>query len=248
MRKLMIYLGFDPRERAAYDVARASILRHCPKIPGELSVQVVPLKLANLQEEKLLTRPHERRDDGRLWCPISKAPMSTEFAFSRFCVPFLRTNGLAVYMDCDVIVKDDIRKLFDLADPKYAVQVVKHDLPEKSFPVQGGFKMDGQRQTIYPRKNWSSVVLWNLEHPAHTGLRDKERDILNRLPGVDLHGFCWLKDEEIGALPREWNVLVGVQAIPADPKVLHFTLGGPWLPGWTGSPHDKLWLEEKNRA
>src|SRR5438477_567623 len=103
----------------------------------------------------------ERRE-GKLWCPISQAPMTTEFAISRFCVPFIQTDGWALFVDCDALCLADISKLFALADARFAVQVVKH-------AQQGGasVKMDGQAQTFYARKNWSSVILWNCSHPAH---------------------------------------------------------------------------------
>lgn len=102
-------------------------------------------------------------------------------------------------------------------------------------------KMDGQAQTSYPKKNWSSVVLWNVDHPANKRL--SLVDVQERR-GFDLHQFYWLADSEIGELPREWNWLVGVQPKPAAPKIAHFTLGGPFLRSWAGAEHDETWLRE----
>lgn len=159
--------------------------------------------------------------------------MATEFAISRFCVPFLQKSGWALFVDCDIVCLDDIENLFALADPQYAVMVVKHN--QESGAVT---KMDGQVQTYYSRKNWSSVMLFNCGHPSHQNLT---LEALNTWPGRDLHAFKWLKDDEIGALPTEWNWLVGVQEQPHKPKIAHFTLGGPWLKNWKPQLFDSIW-------
>lgn len=161
--------------------------------------------------------------------------MATEFAISRFCVPFLQTSGWALFVDCDVLCLADIGELFALADDRYAVMVVKHD----HQPTEAT-KMDGQVQTGYPRKNWSSVVLWNCAHEGHFRLT-KER--LNRWPGRDLHAFKWLEDEQIGALPEAWNHLVGISQ--GEANMLHYTNGGPFLENWQGGPLDTVWLKEQ---
>lgn len=229
--KRTIYIGYDPREHIAYDVARHSILsRTDPKI-----THVIPLELKSLSN--ILTRPIERKD-GKLWCPISEAPMATEFAISRFSIPLLRKNGWALFVDCDVVCLTDIAELFALADNKYAVMVVKHN--QQSGPET---KMDGQVQTYYSRKNWSSVVLWNCEHPANKALTG---EVLNTWPGRDLHAFKWLRDEDIGELDCRWNSLVGVNDIdPAKVGILHYTLGGPWFKDWPGGPLDEIWNTER---
>jgi hypothetical protein len=223
----LIFVGFDPRERAAYAVAKASLIRH-----ASVPLTIKPIRLDKMAKRGLLVRPVERRD-GRLWCPISLAPMATEFAISRFCVPFLCQRGWALFVDCDILCQADIAELFALADKRYAVMVVKHR--QESGPDT---KMDNQAQVYYARKNWSSVVLWNCRHPANLKLTT---EALNTWPGRDLHAFKWLADDEIGELPAEWNHLVGVN--PSSPaKLLHYTLGGPWLPNWQGGPLDDLWL------
>lgn len=239
--KYRIYLGYDSREHIAFDVARHSILsRTNPK-----EVQIRPLELPHLQAW-LGSRPIEHRD-GKLWCPISEAPMATEFAISRFVVPFLQDKGWAVFADCDIVCLADIRELFALADPKYAVMVVKHR--PREVPTT---KMDGQENQPYPKKLWSSVVLWNCEHPAHKNLT---LEALCGWPGRDLHAFKWLKGEEIGELPPTWNYLVGLDQFYVfgdnhltKPRIAHFTLGGPWLGGSNGPEWDALWLSEVKAA
>jgi len=225
--KMKIFLGWDSREANAYDVARYSII-HNSKYPD---IRVIPIELKNLGE--LLTRPIERRE-GKLWCPISQAYMATEFAISRFCVPFLAKKGWALFADADIVCQADIQKLFALRDKKYAVMVVKHK-QETGTAV----KMDGQVQTYYSRKNWSSVVLWNCDHPSNQKLT---AEMLNTLPGRDLHAFCWLADDEIGELPREWNYLVGIDTYPiSTAKIIHYTLGGPWFTEWSWHEADIYW-------
>lgn len=223
-----VYIGWDPREVRAWNTAAASI-----HAKASAPTSITPLKLDRLEAQGLLRRPHETIH-GQLYDVLSDAPMATEFAISRFLTPLLAQEGWALFMDCDMLVLADIAELFRLVDDRYAVMCVKHDhQPAETV------KMDAQIQTAYPRKNWSSVLLFNCEHPANRALT---LTVLNTRPGRDLHRFCWLRDEEIGALPSEWNWLVGVQPKPAAPKIAHFTLGGPYLPGWRPAEHDDLWL------
>jgi hypothetical protein len=223
---MKVFIGFDPREQAAYEVAESSLRFH------RWDVEVVPLRLDRLAACGLLRRPMDAR--GQLYDLPSNAPCATEFAISRFLVPILCQSGWALFVDCDVVFLGDVAELFALADPSKAVMVVKHP------PIAaGGTKMDGQAQVAYARKNWSSVMLFNCDHPANRRLSLQD---VNDRPGRDLHAFYWLHDDEIGALPVAWNWLVNVAPRPAEPKIAHFTLGGPFTPGWRGAEHDDLWL------
>ncbi len=226
---MQIFIGHDPREEQAYEVARDTLVKRT-KFP----LNIIPLRLEHLS---MLKRPIEMKD-GKMWDPISQAPMSTEFAISRFCVPFLEDEGWALFCDCDIICWEDIRNLFELADGKYAVQVVKHEQKQSTET-----KMDGQIQTYYARKNWSSVVLWNCSHPANKGLTELR---LNQWPGRDLHAFKWLDDSEIGELPQKWNWLIDVtEGEPKREGIWHYTLGLPFFYDeveW--DEYDKIWQEE----
>jgi hypothetical protein len=235
---LTVFIGYDLREPEAYAVAEHS-LRSRASVP----VNVVPLKLGEPPVSSWLDRPIERRG-GQMWCPISAAPMATEFAISRFGVVWSESvtgEGWSLFCDCDVLFRADVAELFALADDRFAVMCVKH---EQKVEV-GAVKMDGQQQTSYGRKNWSSVMLVNADHPGNRRLTHR---MLNTLPGRDLHRFCWLADDEIGALPGEWNHLVGVNdaAGMEGAKLLHLTLGGPWFDGWASGPADALWLAERD--
>jgi lipopolysaccharide biosynthesis glycosyltransferase len=222
---LRVFIGYDPREKAAFEVAENSLRAH------RWDAATIPLRLDRLASSGLLRRSMDAR--GQLYDLPSNAPCSTEFAISRFLVPILCQSGWALCVDCDVVFLGDVAELFALADPTKAVMVVKHQ------QAGGGMKMDGQVQTHYARKNWSSVVLWNCDHPANRRLSLQD---VNERPGRDLHAFYWLADSEIGELPGKWNWLVGVQPMPADAKIAHFTLGGPFTPGWQGAEHDEIWL------
>lgn len=223
-----VLIGYDAREAEAYRVAERSLRA------SSRGVNVMPLDAERLAAYGLLRRPQDRREG--TYDIVSNAPQATDFAISRFLVPHLCQKGWALFVDADVVFLADVRDLFDLADPFKAVMVVKHN------QTGNGTKMDGQVQTTYPRKNWSSVVLWNCEHPANRRLSLQD---VNERPGRDLHAFYWLADSEIGDLPMDWNWLVGVEEMPVSPRIAHFTLGGPWLPGWKRAKHDEIWEEAR---
>lgn len=221
----------DPAETEAYRVAESSLRRH-----ASIPVEVTPLCADQLRMQGLLRRPVDAR--GGMYDIHSQSEQSTEFAISRFLVPLLAQTGFALFVDCDVVFLADVAELNWLADESKAVQVVKHQ-----FEPMTGRKMMGKVQTVYPRKGWSSVCLWNCSHPANQRLT---LDAINHWPGRELHAFSWLHDSEIGALPAGWNWLVNQQQRPAELKIAHFTAGAPFIPGWPGATHDDIWLNEAN--
>lgn len=219
---MKVFVGYDPREDIAYQVCKHSILKR------NKDIIVKPL----IQKEL--------RDQGYYDRPVDKLA-STEFTFTRFLVPELcNFNGWAVFMDCDMILQTDIAELFAQADDRYAVMCVHHDYTPKE-----GIKMDGKAQTVYPRKNWSSVMLFNCGHPSNQNLNV---ELINdeKTTGKYLHRFSWLKDEEIGILNPEWNWLVGWYNEPADgtPKLLHYTEGGPWFENYRTCEYHQEWKQE----
>ena len=222
---MKIWMGYDERERVAFDMAQRMLRRY--------DLEATPLEIERLAASGLLRRTVDRR--GQLYDLPSNAPCATDFAASRFLTPILAQTGWALFVDCDVAFLADPRQILFEADARYAVHVVKHNNGHKA-----GMKMDGQAQTLYPRKNWSSVMLFNCDHPANRRLTLAD---INERPGRDLHAFYWLADDEIGELSPEWNWLVGVQPKPETPKIAHFTLGGPWLRDWPGAEYDELWRE-----
>jgi hypothetical protein len=226
---LKVYIGWDNREADAYKVAADSITRR-----SSIPTSITALNAQRLYDNGIVRRPTDTR--GGRYDILSNAPASTEFAITRFATPFLAQSGWALFVDCDIVCLADIAELLYLADPKYAVMCVKHN-----FDNLTGSKMDGQVQTSYPRKLWSSVMLFNCDHPANSRLSLHD---LNERPGRWLHGFGWLHDSEIGELPHEYNWLVGLQPRPAQAKIAHFTLGTPNLAGVKDHPDHVIWWEE----
>lgn len=223
---MRVYIGYDSHETAAYAVAMDSLRRLSPTVP------ITTLDHERLRRSGLLTRT-VYRDNNRRFDAASEAPVSTEFAISRFITPILAQSGYALFTDCDVVFMRDVEDIMQHVDGSKAVYVVKHN--HKPSTVT---KMGGHFQTTYDRKNWSSVMLFDCDHPANSRLTLFD---LNNRTGRDLHQFYWLADEEIGELPSEWNWLVGEQPKPDYPAIAHFTLGGPWINGWKPREHDELW-------
>lgn len=221
---LKIYVGYDSREDIAWRVCRYSLLRHAV---GEISVS--PLKQPALRELGLYRRPADKT-------------ASTEFSLTRFLTPFLAaTDGWSMFVDCDFLFTGDITALIGRLDPTKAVYVVQHE-----YTPQQTVKMDGKTQTQYPRKNWSSMMLFNGRHPDVKALTP---DVVNTSEPAHLHRFNWIKnDDDIGSLDREWNFLVGEYEAPDQaPSAIHYTNGGPWFPNWTHVDYGSLWISERDK-
>lgn len=236
--KQTIWVGWDPREAAAFAVARHSARRLLTA-----PIPVFGLVLDNLIGAGLYSRPMEWRDgyagNRIMWDLISQAPMSTQHACARFLVPHLAGSGWALFIDGDVLLRGNLARLFDELDPDMAVCCVKH-----THVAEYEQKMDGQVQTRYHRKNWSSVMAFNCDHPSNKKLTV---EAVNVVPGRRLHRFFWLKDHEIGELDQSWNFLVGHTDPAVDPKLVHFTDGCPDMPGYEDVPFAEEWRAERAR-
>ena len=221
---MKIFIGWDSREEDAYKVCVHTIKKHASK-----DVEIVPLKREELIKEGLYTR-----DEG--------GNVSTEFAYTRFFTPYLTDyKGWALFIDCDFLFTRDVAELFSLADPQYAVMCVQHD-----YTPSAAIKMDGQKQVAYPRKNWSSCVLWNCGHPANAIITPS---IVNTETGAFLHRFQWLPDNLIGELPLEWNWLEGEYEKPDEiPAVIHYTNGGAWFKECQDVDYAQEWLDALQEA
>lgn len=229
-----VFVGWDPDQMRACRIAQDSLHAHAPS-----RHDVHPLALGPLISSGLYRRPtmYPTLAKPGYYDEISQAPMSTGHAIARFLVPALcEYQGWALFTDGDVLFRRDVAELFALADDSKAVQVVQHqyDPPEHA-------KMEGQTQTRYHRKNWSSVMLFNCGHPANRALTV---ELVNTVPGRDLHRFCWLDDSQIGALPAEWNWLVGHSDPSIDPALVHFTEGEPSMPGYEHVAYSDEWYRQ----
>jgi lipopolysaccharide biosynthesis glycosyltransferase len=214
---IRVFIGYDPIEAVGYNVLQHSIQDRCSR-----PVAITPIRLSHLAGT--FTR---NRD------PLQ----STDFSFSRFLTPRLCAyQDWAVFMDCDALALDDLGKLWDLRDDRYAVQVVKHDhRPSETT------KFLGRTQTTYGKKNWSSVMLFN--NPRCSALTP---DYVNTATGLELHQFKWLaNDDLIGELPSRWNHLVGYSAPRPDAALVHFTSGGPYFDAYKNCEYSAEWFRER---
>jgi len=216
---IRVFIGFDPREAVAY-----SVLAHSICARSSRPVAIAPLMLSQLSG--LLTR--ERH-------PLQ----STDFSFSRFLTPYLSGyEGWSLFVDCDMLVLEDICELWKLRDERCAVMVVKHHhVPRETA------KFLGEPQTAYEKKNWSSVMLFN-----NARCRALTPEYVNRASGLELHQFKWLQDDAlIGSLPQRWNHLVGYDAPRTDAALVHYTLGGPYFDAYGDCEYSAQWRAERER-
>tara|TARA_Y100000746_G_scaffold198918_1_gene182443 strand:+ start:271 stop:975 length:705 start_codon:yes stop_codon:yes gene_type:complete len=223
MSNLNIYIGYDSKEDIAYRVCKYSILKR-----SNTNLKVTSLKLYELITNKMYSRNID---------PLA----STEFTYSRFLVPALnKYKGWAIFCDCDFIFFEDVSKILENIDNSKAVYCVQHDYTPKEK-----HKMDGQKQTIYPRKNWSSFILFNCSHPSNKKL---SIDLVNSETGSFLHQFKWLKDSEIGSLDERWNWLEGWTSNHNNKKpfAVHYTRGGPWFDEWQDVEFANEWISERD--
>jgi lipopolysaccharide biosynthesis glycosyltransferase len=212
-----IFIGYDSKVKIAYHVLAESILRN-----SSTPVTISPINLSNLKN--IYTRKQD---------PLA----STEFSFSRFLVPHLMNyNGWAIFMDSDMVMLSDITKLWNLRNEKYAVQVCKHDYTPSSKN-----KFLGNNQTIYAKKNWSSLMLMDCSK-----CKTLTPEYVNTRSGLELHQFKWLDENLIGSIPFEWNWLVGEYPYKKEVHNIHFTEGGPYFKNYKNTEYANEWFNIYN--
>lgn len=236
---LHVFVGWDPRENEAYEVCRHSIIRHSSE-----PVVVTPLKRASLEASGSYWRKHEVRD-GQRYDLTDGRPFSTEFSFTRFLVPHVaRTNNLhgrVAFVDCDFMFLDDIAFLFDEAEHQDAdLCVVKHN-----YVPAAQRKMDNCVQEPYNRKLWSSLMIFN---PWSASALRLTPDFVNSATGATLHQLQWIDDDRIGTLSERWNWIPDVSpttgATQDEIGAVHWTEGGPCLPGYENVPYAEEYRKE----
>ncbi len=228
MPKLNVYIGWDEREQEAYDACVNSIYSNS----GD-NIECHPLKLHELQEKRFIFRERFFENE----------TVSTGFAFTRFLVPLLNAyEGWAIFVDCDFIFTEDINNLFNLAEDRYSVMCVQHDYTPKQE-----IKMDGCKQTVFPRKNWSSLMLFNC---SHHDCKFLTADSVSVQPPAWLHQMKWTTDDAIGELDKTWNWLVGeyddeMASLNGPPSAIHYTNGGPWFEDYKNVPYAEEYYKYK---
>jgi len=203
-----VFIGYDPTQHISFEVLRYSLEKHATE----------PIDVQPIDAEKLT-------DFSRPGDPLA----STPFTYTRFLAPYLMGyQGIALFMDSDMLALGDISELFHLPMDGLALRVRQHD-----YNPTDTVKMGGKTQTQYPRKNWSSLMLMNCaELTAWT------KEAVETQSGAWLHRFEPIPDEMVGDLSPEWNVL---DHMTGPTKLLHYTSGGPWLPGCEDADHADLW-------
>ena len=219
MEPIDIVVGFDQREAVAHHVFCQSVLEKASR-----TVRFLPLARDSLSSYQ------EMHSDG-----------SNAFTYSRFLCPYLmKFSGYAIYADGDMVCNADITELWNLRDPNKAVQVVKHDYLTKTNE-----KYLGNKNENYPKKNWSSVIIWNCQHPRNRLLTP---EFIGSSTGAFLHRFEWLEDSEIGEIPIDWNWLATEYEINSKAKLIHYTLGTPCFSEYREADSAEVWHEAFNRT
>ena len=217
---IKVFIGFDKVESVAWHTMASSIMRR-----SSSPVAIIPVYVANFK--KFFNRPRDPKQ-------------SNEFSFTRFLVPYLCDyQGYGIYFDCDMMLRTDIAEIFTAVDkdPGKAAYVVKHN-----YEPRDGIKFLNTVQYKYPRKNWSSVVLWNCGHEANRKLTP---EYVETASPMELHRFQWLGDEQLGELDVRWNWLVGeYDQPPADVKNVHWTIGGPYYIEYQDVDFSAEWFRE----
>lgn len=213
-----VFIGYDTRVASIFSVLSHSIHRRASQ-----PVSITPLMLSQLKGD------FDRQRDPK---------QSTDFAFSRFLVPYLSNyEGWSIFMDNDMIVREDIVNLWNCRDDNYAVMVVKHDHKPKEK-----IKFLGEEQTTYEKKNWSSVMLFN-----NAKCKALTKEFVNTATGLQLHQFKWLEsDDLIGELPHKWNHLVDYDVYDPDAALVHYTSGGPYFKDYQDCDYADEWLAERD--
>ncbi len=216
MTPIPVFIGYDPREAIAYHTCVNSIIRN-----ASAPVAIVPVAL-NLFKDYT-----ETHTDG-----------SNHFIYTRFLVPYLMSfTGKAIFIDGDMIVRGDIVELYNSLPINKDVAVVKHDYKTK-MPV----KYLGAKNEDYPRKNWSSVIVWNCSSFPNRKLTP---EYVMKASGAELHRFTWLDDDRIAELPPEWNWLPDEYGPNPNAKLLHYTLGTPCFHEFADTPQGEEWHRER---
>ena len=213
-----VFIGFDEGEKVSYHILSESIRRQ-----SSVPVSITPLCLSNIPEFKRELQPNQ----------------STEFAFSRFLVPYLSDyKGWSLFLDSDMMFRDDIKNLWDMIDKDKSIMCCKHDYVPKQ-----NVKFRGAKNEPFPKKNWSSFMLMNNER-----CKMLTKEFVETATGLELHQFKWTHEENVGELPLEWNWLVGEYDYNKNAKNVHWTLGGPYFKDYAKSDYADEWFRLYNET
>lgn len=214
--RIKLVIGWDKREAVGGHVFLQSVIERC-SLPVEVTV-LTPKLLSSMGVGT----------DG-----------TNAFSKARFLTPYLCWfDGYAIFVDgVDMLCQGDLAEVWDLRDFRSAVQVVKHDYIPKNSKKYVGTDMESDNEP-YPRKQWSSVVLWNCGYMGH---RQLTPHFVDQQSGKYLHRFSWIPDDRIGDIPKEWNHLVDEANQSVNAKLIHFTNGIPGFSYYENTEHSDEW-------
>ena len=189
MTQLRVFIGYDPRQPVAFQVAAHSVWKHAS----------MPVAITRLQLNQL---PMHRRG-------------LTEFTYSRFLVPYLSGfEGLSLFLDSDVLCRGDVAELlgFPLEHLGVGVFVVPHTL-----------KFERPSVMLFRNALCKTLTPEYIDDDSH-----------------GMFNFDWASS--VGALPKEWNHLVGYDVPNPLAKLVHFTQGIPCWPETIASEFAAEWI------
>ena len=240
---LDVYMGYDSREHIAAKVCEYSIVRRASE-----PVNVLTLNHKELREWWGFNRTWRMDEVGQWWDERDGRPFSTEFSHARFMAPIIHKKRYehdknvgkwGLFVDCDFLFLDDVNKLLEYTDDADAIVCV-----QRNWKGDEGVKMDNVIQAPYPKKLWSSIFLFNVEHPSY----NLTVDDVNYKEGSWLHQFKWVDELSIGDMPRDWNYIPGDDTLDdsriKDVKAIHYSFGGPWMNSYEEVEYAEKWRKE----
>ena len=237
MSNLTIFVGWDSNEAIAADVLMYTIDKYKSR-----PVDFFLLKQQELRDKGLYTRELDKK-------------ASNEFSMTRWLTPYLNrqlfpNNRYALFLDCDFVFTGDIYRIFDYKEDA-SINVVKHEYVPKSTTKMKDSSGKVQAQKNYPRKNWSSFVLYDCENPI---VHKLTLEVVNSESPMVLHRFMLFDDKDVGGF-NYWtkvdgqkipllNHLAGEYKQPTElPLSIHLTLGIPTIHTAVESAYSKEWLD-----
>lgn len=222
---IRLFVGWDEREEVGSHVFNSSVIHNCSQ-----TVQITHLKKSAVARE----------------FGVDIREGSNAFTLSRFFIPALCDYaGWAIFADgADMVCRADLSELWDQRDPRYAVQVVKHQYESRHKRKYIGTKMECEN-LHYDRKNWASLMLINCGHRAW---RQTPPDMLARMPTLKVLQFGFLSGNDIGGLHPSWNWLADEMTPTQDAKIVHWTAGIPGFAHYEVTPYSDEWRAQLKRV
>lgn len=166
------------------------------------------------------------------------ANQSTEFTYSRFLIPYLENyEGFSIFLDDDILFTESILPMLYMLNPKDAVACIQYD-----FDKYPDTKFDGEKNVSYPKKLWSSLMIFN---NGHEDCKKLTPEVVNTESGKYLHQFEWT--DAISKIP-DWYVFTeghDTEETNWRPSAYHYTRGGPWIDGMDTTKIGQLNIYER---